>query len=115
MSVTLVVVLLAVVSALVGIKVYLEYKEEKKIEEVKEADAFQDFNALVINPVEGEIVLAEKKEEIEVVENPIDFKTTDPNPALETPKKKTKKRYYGKSGKKADKKPFDNKKKQIKK
>jgi hypothetical protein len=108
MSVTLIVIVLAVVSALVGIKVYLEHTQEKQIEETK------------IKQLQEE---AKKEEQIPVaieavspiaVENPVDFKTTDPNPALETPKKKTKKRYYGKPGKKADKKPFENKKKQNK-
>jgi hypothetical protein len=111
MSLTLIVIIAAVAACIIGIKVYLEYKEEKTFQKAKEIDAFEDLHALVVNPVEGEIVLAEKKEDIKVVENPIDFKTADPNPAVETPKKKAKKRYYGKPGKKQNKKPFPKNKK----
>jgi hypothetical protein len=103
MSVTFIVILLAVVSALVGIKVYLEHTQEKQLEEPQQEAKKEEPASLaieVVSPV--------------AVENPVDLKTTDPNPALETPKKKTKKRYYGKPGKKSDKKPFDNKKKQGK-
>ena len=111
MSITFIVVLLAVVSALVGIKVYLEYKEEKKIEEAKETDAFEDPHPLIINPVQINHLFAEKKEEEKAVENPIDSKIPDPEPVVALPKNKKKKRYYGKQVKKQPKKSFNNNKK----
>ncbi len=104
MSVTIIVILMAVVAALVGVKVYLEYREEKKLEETKKDDVFEDLNTYIVNPVKNEIVVVEEKEEIKVVENPVDFKTTDPEPAVEVEKKKPKKRYYGKKVKKDNKK-----------
>jgi len=109
MSVTIIVILMAVVAALVGVKVYLEHKEETKSQETKETDVLQHLNTYIVNPVNNEITLVEEKEEIKVVENPVDFKTTDPEPAVEQPKKKKKKKYYGKPGKKAGKKPVSKK------
>jgi len=108
MSVTLIVIVLAVVSALVGIKVYLEHTQEKQFEDAKISELQEEAKKEEQAPAAIEVVSPV------ALENPVNFNTSDPNPAVETPKKKTKKRYYGKPGKKGDKKPFDNKKKQNK-
>jgi len=96
MSVTLIVIVLAAVSALVGIKVYLEHTQEKQFEEAKIKQLQEEAKKEEPAPVAVEVAYPV------AVENPVDFKTTDPNPALETPKKdKTKKKFYRKPGKKS--------------
>ena len=94
MSVTLIVLLLAVVSALVGIKVYLEHREELKFDEVKIAE------------LENKI----EEPKTVVVEAPVEVKVEEPTPiVVEAPKKdKPKKKFYRKPGKK----PFPKKKNQ---
>jgi len=96
MSVTLIVLLLAVVSALVGIKVYLEHKEELKFDEAKIAE------------LENKI----EEPKTVVVEAPVEVKVEEPTPiVVEAPKKdKPKKKFYRRPGKK----PFPKKKNQDK-
>jgi hypothetical protein len=98
MSLSFIIVILAIVSALVGIKVYLEHKEEKILEETKSVEQEKEVKQDL--PVEQPATIV-------VLENPIDFKTQDPEPAVEVEKKKPKKRYYGKPKKKSDKKTSD--------
>ncbi len=93
MSITFIVILLAIVSALIGIKVYLEHREELKFDKAKIAE--------LENKVEEPKTI--------VVEAPVEVKIEEPAPVVvEAPKKdKPKKKFYRKPGKK----PFPKKKK----
>jgi hypothetical protein len=129
MSLSTIVFLAAVVSALIGIKIYLELKksfnskkEDEKLKEKKSTSGLEDLNAPTANHANNDIALVEQKEDLQLVQHAKEYWAEDLTYAdlnlaaekieIETPKKqKPKKRYYSKPGKKAVKKTFTRKKK----
>lgn len=103
MSITIIVIVSALMAVLIGAKIYFEYRQEEAHKEAKQQeDVFSDLQSYVINPHE---FAGEVKDQPAVVEQP---KADTPEPvevqdinsaaALEEakPKPKKKKRYYGK-------------------
>jgi hypothetical protein len=91
MSLTLIVVVASVMAALIGIKIYIEYKEEQKLEDYKKQSENETF-ATIVNSTQfsqEESLVSQQPVETKPV---IDVKTET---AEEKPKKK-KRRYYGK-------------------
>lgn len=106
MSITLIVVISAVMAFLIGLKIYLENKEEQQVKEEVKQDSFKDAHTIVINPVDSTVT---------TVETPaptlVDVESTNAVVAVVEEKPKKKKRYYVK--KKPSAKPTT--KKQTKK
>lgn len=88
MSITLIVVISALMASLIGLKVYLENKEEEQTKANNE-DQFSDLQTLIINPVESTVTI----EQPTIVESTPEAETAN---VVAEPKPKKKKRYYGK-------------------
>lgn len=97
MSTILIVSICVAIAALIGLRVYFEYRQEddKQVENIgKEEDAFYDLQAFVTNPQEPTVT--------PVAETPnptfVDVEPVNSAAAVKEVKQRKKKRYYGNKG-----------------
>lgn len=105
MSIIVIVSICAAIAALIGLRVYIEHKQEddKQLENIgKEEEAFYNLQAFVINPQESTALpstVEEKSENQPKVDTPnptfVDVENVNSAAALAENKPKKKKRYYG--------------------
>ena len=108
MSITVIVVLTILISTLVGIKVYLEHREEDKLKNELNNGDFSDLQNLILDS-EKPIIVEEKEENQLKVEDPSPvFLEADYINSYEASKeskpKKAKRKYYPKNKKTQSKK-----------
>ena len=87
MGVTLIVLGIIAIVTIATVKEYLKQKDYEKARE--EAAALK-----VVEVFKEEERLVETQPSPLAIENPVDYKTTDPDPAAEAPKKEKPKRKY---------------------
>lgn len=101
MSTIVIVSICAAIAAIIGLRVYIEHKQEKELEKAGNEDAFSDLQAFVINPHESTVTpvaIEEKSENEPVAEAPsptfADIENINSAEAQAEAKPKKKKRYY---------------------
>ena len=99
MSTIVIVSICTAIAAVIGLRVYIEHKQEKQ----EENDIFADLQMFVVNPQESSVTPAaveEKPENQPVAEAPsptfVDVENINSAAAKAELKPKKKKRYYGK-------------------
>lgn len=91
MSITLIVLLAALMASLIGLKVYFEHRQEKEFEEAKSTGEFAQEEAMAVEQV---VETEPKIKEPSIIV--VDVENTNSEETVAKPKKK--KRYYNNKG-----------------